>query len=110
MEDENTQKKIAQLQLLEQNIQNILMQKQSYQQQVVELDNALEEVSNANGGVYKVVGNIMVNSYKESVKKDLVSKKEIVSIRIKSVEKQENQLKDKASALQTEVLESMKEK
>ncbi len=102
--DKDTQQKISQLQILEQNIQNVLMQKQAFQQQIVELDNALDEVDKSKGAVYKIVGNIMVNSDKESIKKDLTSKKDIVSLRIKSVDKQEQQLKEKASALQVGVL------
>ena len=36
--------KIAQLQMIEQNIQNVLMQKQTFQSQLIEVENALEEI------------------------------------------------------------------
>ena len=110
MEDENTQKNIAQLQALEQNIQNVVMQKQTFQQQTVEIDNALDEISSSKGAVYKIIGNIMVSTEKDHISKELNSKKEIISLRIKSIEKQESQLKEKASSLQSKVLSQIKTK
>ena len=46
---------------------------------------------------------------KDDLKNDLNSKKEIVELRVKSLEKQETQIKDKASKLQEEVLKEMKQ-
>lgn len=107
--DNVTENKIAQLQALEQNIQNLLSQKQTFQSSIVELDNALLEVSKSAGKVYKIVGNIMVVSDRDSISNDLNSRREIVSLRIKSLEKQENQLKEKAASLQSEVLAQIKD-
>src|SRR3989344_376423 len=106
-ETKETENKIAQLQVLEQNIQNVLAQKQSFQSNLIELDNALNEVTVAKSKLYKIVGNIMVVSDKESITNELSSKKEIINLRIKSVEKQENQLKEKAASLQGEVLSGL---
>ena len=47
---------------------------------------------------------------KEDLTKDLESKKEIINLRIKTLEKQENQLKEKASELQIEVLSQIENK
>ncbi len=105
-----TENKIAQLQMLEQNIQNLLMQKQSFQGQLIEINNALEELDKSTGNVYKIIGAVMVASNKEILHNDLNSKKEVAELRIKSIEKQENQLKEKASKLQGEVLSQIKEK
>ena len=102
-----TEKKINQLQLLEQSMQNLSMQKQQFQLQQVEIESALKELENVNEA-YKIVGNIMVLSKKIDLKSDLNSKKEVVELRIKSMEKQENQLREKASGLQSEVLKEMK--
>ena len=105
-----TENKISQLQMLEQNVQNILIQKQTFQSQMIEIDNALEELEKTKGNSYKIVGAVMISASKDDLKKDLDSKKEIVNLRINSIEKQENQLKDRASKLQSEVLEEIKEK
>lgn len=105
-----TENKIAQLQLLEQNIQNFLLQKQTFQTQAIEIDNAIEELDKTKGQTYKIVGAIMVSSEKEDLKKDLKNKREVIDLRIKSIEKQENQLKEKASKLQSEVIKTIKTK
>ena|SRR3989344_5538820 len=107
---ENTENKIAQLQMLEQNIQNFLMQKQTFQSQMIEVDNALDELEKSKGKAYKIIGAIMISSDKEQLKKELHGKKEVIDLRIKTIEKQENQLKEKAAKLQTEVLAQIKTK
>ncbi len=101
-----SEKKISQLQMLEQSMQNLLMQKQQFQLQQVEIESALKELENVEEA-YKIVGNIMVLSKKDDLKKDLDSKKEVVGLRIKNMEKQEGQLREKASKLQEEVLKEM---
>lgn len=109
VQNKETENKIAQLQMLEQNIQNISLQKQNFQSQVIEMDTALSEIEGAKGQVYKIIGAVMVASDKKNLKKELEDKKEVFSLRIKAVEKQENQLKEKAETLQKEVLEQLKE-
>ena len=103
---EESEKKLAQLQMLEQSMQNLLMQKQQFQLQQVEIESALKELEKVDEA-YKIVGNIMVLSKKDDLKKDLSSKKEIVELRIKNMEKQETQLREKASKLQNEVMKGM---
>ncbi len=98
-----TEKKIAQLQMLEQNLQNTLMQKQRFQSDLLEAENALKEIDSAEE-VYKIVGNIMISKKKEDLKKELSSKKEIINIRIKNLEREETKAREKASALQKEVI------
>lgn len=105
-DSKETETKLNQLQMLEQSMQNLLMQKQQFQLQQVEIESALKELEKVNEA-YKIVGNIMVLSKKDDLKADLNSKKEIVELRIKNMEKQENQLREKASKLQNEVLKGM---
>ena len=104
-----TEQKIAQLQLMEQNLQSFLMQRQQFQSQLIEVESALKEIEKSKE-TYKIVGNVMVNASKEDLKKDLEEKKGILEIRIKSLEKQEKQIKEKATKTQAEVLEKIKEK
>jgi prefoldin beta subunit len=104
-----TEQKIAQLQLMEQNLQNFLMQRQQFQAQLIEVESALKEIENSKDA-YKIIGNIMVNTKKEDLKKDLEEKKGILELRIKSLEKQEKEIKEKASKTQAEVLEKIKGK
>ncbi|MFC1727983.1 prefoldin subunit beta [Nanoarchaeota archaeon] len=101
------QEDIQQLQLMEQSLQQFLMQKQTFQAQLMEIESALSELSKTKQA-YKIIGNIMIASSNEDLKKDLEQKKEILSLRVKNLEKQEEKLKESASKLQSEVLKEMK--
>lgn len=103
-----TEDKIREMQMIEQSLQNVLVQKQSFQAQLIELESALEELEKSSEH-YKMVGSIMVKSEKESLKKDLNSKKEMLELRIKNLEKQETQFKDSATKLQAELLKELKQ-
>ena len=103
----DNQESIQQLQLLEQNLQGILAQKQQFQSQLFELENALKEISSTKQA-YKIVGGIMVAAEKDELQKDLNQKKEIIELRITSIEKQEKQLQEKAKSLQQEIIADMK--
>ena len=107
-EQKETEQKIAQLQLYEQSLQSILMQKQQFQSQELEIQSALKELEKTKEA-YKIVGNIMVATKKEDLKEDLDSKKETANLRIKTIEKQENQIREKAKKLQEEVSKSMQD-
>jgi len=102
------ERKIQELQLIEQNLSNLLMQKQNFQSRLLENENALREVHETKKQTYKILGSIMVAVEKDQLKKDLDSEKEILDLRIKSIEKQENKLKDRAQELQKEILKELK--
>jgi|TARA_B100001971_G_C18252460_1_gene579365 prefoldin beta subunit len=102
-----TEKDIAQLQLIEQNLQNFLAQKQTFQTQLLEIDNALKELNSTKEDSYKIIGNIMIKDKKENLVKELQSKKEIVELRLKSLDKQETKIKDKAEELQKKVVKEL---
>src|SRR4030043_477597 len=105
--NKETQNKINQLSMMEQNIQNFALQKQQFQVQLLELESAEKELKDSKE-VYKIIGSLMVSSDKAKLEKELAEKKEVLNMRIGSFEKQEVKLKDKAEALQKEVLEEMK--
>ena len=58
-----TEINITQLQLIQQNLQNTLLQKQQLQKQLTEIDSALKELETS-PTAYKIIGNIMVASKK----------------------------------------------
>ena len=101
------EEKIEQLQLFEQNLQGFLMQKHGLQSQLIEIESALKELE-ATEVSYKIIGNIMVRAKKEDLKKDLTQKKEILDLKMKSLEKQEERIKERAQKTQSEVLKEMK--
>ena len=102
-----TEQKIGQLQMFEQSLQTFLGQKQQFQIQLVEIESALNELDDADKA-YKIIGNIMVESTKNELKSDLQSKKEMLELRIRTMEKQESQVRERASKLQSEILQKIK--
>ena len=101
--------KLGQLQLIEQNLQNFLMQKQNFQSQLIQIENALGEVEKTTKKTaYKIVGPLMIENDISSLKEDLKSKKEVLDLRIKNIEKQEDKLKEKAKSVQEEVMKELK--
>ena len=103
----DTEQKISQLQMLEQNMQAAMMQKQQFQAQLIEVESALAELKNT-ARAYKIVGNIMVDATKQELETDLGQKKELVELRLKSLDKQEEQFKAKAKKLQEDVLSQIR--
>ena len=104
---QETEQKISQLQMFEQSLQGFLGQKQQFQMQLVEVESALGELENTEKA-YKIVGNIMVEADKKELQADLNSKKEVLELRLKTMEKQETQVREKASKLQSEILKKIK--
>lgn len=104
---EDMQGKIRQLQMMEQAMQQLLVQKQTFQMQLMETESALKEL-NGSGEAYKIIGNIMVLTKKEELEKELNEKKETVELRISSLEKQETKTRERAASLQKEIVSTMK--
>lgn len=107
-EEKNTEQKIAQLQMYEQSLQNILLQKQQFLSQIAENDSALKELENSQES-YKIIGNIMVSTKKDELKKEIEEKKSTMRLRISTLEKQEAAIREKTEKLQSEVMENMKD-
>jgi prefoldin beta subunit len=101
--DEETGKKIQELQILEQNMQSLLMQKQAIQIELNEIENALMELKKSDDEVYKIVGGIMIRSNKAALTLELEEKKKIFGIRISSIEKQEKIFDEKAEKFKEEI-------
>jgi prefoldin beta subunit len=102
-----TKDKIEQLQNLEQSINSLIGQKQQFQAQQLEVDNALLQVEDTDK-VFRIIGNIMVASSKDKVKEELNEKKEMTQLRLKTLDKQEDKLRKQAGELQTEVMKDIK--
>ena len=103
----NTQKKIQELQSHEQVLQNILMQKQTLQIELNETNNALTELSNYNGEVFKILGGIMIKSDSEKIKKELNEGKKNLDMHINALDKQEKDISSKAIKLREEITSSI---
>lgn len=80
--------------LLEQNLQGFLLQRQAFQAQMIEVESALEEVEKT-PQAYKIVGSIMVAVNPAELKGELNQKKEMLKIRIANLEKQEAKIRER---------------
>ncbi len=98
--NEEAQKTVQELQIIEHNLHNLLMQKQAFQLELNETSNALEEVKKTKDEVYKVTGSIMLKADKPAVLKELEEKKKIFELRVNTIEKQEKIFESKAKDLQ----------
>ena len=106
--DKETGKKIQELQILEQNIQNLLLQKQAFQIELNETTNALEELKKSKDSAFKIVGQIMIKADKKELEKELEDKKNILNLRVNSIEKQEKIFNDKTEKLREEITTKLK--
>jgi len=97
------QEKIRKLQLLEQELSHLSVQKQQLSIQLKEINDALSDLGESEKS-YKIIGNVVVSADGDELIKELNSKKESVSLRISSIEKQECVIKDRFSEAQKEVV------
>lgn len=84
--------------MLEQNIQNYSRQRQQFELHLKEVESAIAELEDTDES-YKIIGNIMVKSSKDKLKKELNDKKRAYDVRIKNLQEQEEKLKKKSDEL-----------
>ncbi len=92
------------MQILEQNLQNLFFQKQSFQMELSETLSALKELDNSGDQVFKIIGQLMIKKDKKSVKEELENKKKMLELRLKSLEKQEGALELQAQNLRKQII------
>lgn len=103
-----TEEKIAQLSVMEKNVEQLGMQKQQFQVQLVEVESALSEIGKTDKA-YRIIGNIMVLTDKKELGEELESKKRMLEIRVKSIEKQEEKLREQAKSFQEEIIKELED-
>ena len=67
-------KKIQEMQILEQNLQSLLLQKQAFQMELSETQSALKEIENSGEEVFKIIGQLMIKTDKSKIKQELLNK------------------------------------
>lgn len=100
------EQKIQEMQILEQNLQNIILQKQAFQMELSETEAALDAITNAGEEVFKIVGQLMVKSDKSKIQEELENKKKILELRTKTLDKQESSFTEKLSGLRDEFMKN----
>ena len=99
-------KKIQEMQIIEQNLQNLLLQKQAFQMELSETQSALKEIENSGDEVFKIIGQLMIKSDKSKIKGELSNKKKILELRTKAFEKQEVSLIEQLEKIREEFLKN----
>lgn len=96
-----TQQILMELQTFQQQMQTVMMQRESLSIQNIELDKALEELKKATTDeVYKAVGPILIKSTRKELESELTEKKEASELRLKSLQKQEERIREKLKDVQ----------
>jgi prefoldin beta subunit len=107
MEEKEKENLIIQFQNYQQQLQNLVVQKESLKLRNIEIERALEELnSTKEKTAYKITGSVMVNKPVEELKKSLKEDKESLEARIKSLEKTEERVSSKLKKLQTKLKEA----
>ena len=100
----NSDKNIQEIQFLEQNLQNILFQKQAFQIELSESKESLNALENSSDEVFKTIGQLMIKYEKSKIKDELLNKIKILELRIKTLEKQESTFSEKMEKLRDDFL------
>ena len=102
------EQKIQEMQILEQGLQQILMQKQAFYMELSESEAALKELEKSSDEVFKVIGQLMIKSDKKKIQEDLEKKKKLLNIRLKTFETQEQNMSEKVEKIRQELMKEMK--
>jgi len=99
---ETLRAEVKRYQDLVERIRMVALNRQQLQAQLNEVDRALRELSAIDDSrpVYKIAGSIIVAKSKSDVVSELTSMKEMLEIRIKTLEKQEDLLKKQLEELE----------
>ena len=103
------EQKIQEMQILEQNLQNLLLQKQTFQMESAENKSALEEIQKSDDEVFRIIGQLMLKTDKSKILEELFNKEKILNLRLKSIEKQENSIIERLESLKEEFMNKDKE-
>ncbi len=103
MAEENVEQEYL---FLQQQLRNVLIQKEALKLQIAEIDSALGELEKCGDEtVYKVIGNIMIKKKKDETEKELRELKDNSQIKINSLERIEKDLIERIRVLEAKLRE-----
>ncbi|RLJ00803.1 MAG: prefoldin subunit beta [Candidatus Aenigmatarchaeota archaeon] len=94
---------LMKVQMQNQELQEIIMQKQNRGMQKMEIDEALKEIKDKTE-IYKEIGGILVKTDKDKVQKELDEEKEMLVVREKQVNAKEEKLKSEMEVNQKKLM------
>lgn len=104
------QQQIAQFQLIQQQAQAISSQKVQMEIQLKEVGHSIEELKKLkkDAEVYESIGAILIRKSKTKITSELKDRKETLELRVKTLQKQEQDIQAKLMEMQNEIQNSLK--
>jgi prefoldin beta subunit len=96
------QERLLRLQQLQETLQSVLAQKQQLDLDLLDIDRALSELEKTPEEtiIYKSIGSLLIKTDKAKVTSELAERKELTSMRISVLTKQEERLRSQIKELQ----------
>ena len=107
---QQAQQLLMQAQVYQQQMQNILAQKEALRVQEMEIKKASDELEKSKeSSVYKISGTILIKASRTEVSKDLKDKQETIGTRMATLEKSESSIKDRIEDIRKKLGEGPEE-
>jgi len=99
---QDTRERLLRLQQLQNTLQTLTAQRQRLEAELNETERALKALEEVppEKKIYKSVGALLVEKDKEAVVKDLIERKELLDIRVKTMSSQEDKAQKRVQELQ----------
>lgn len=100
---------LIKLQQFQQQIQVLMIQKQNIQIQISEIENALKEIKeDAKEELYEIVGTVMIKRKPDELKVRLSEKKEVLELRLSTIDRQVNKINKSAKEIQEKLAKQIR--
>jgi prefoldin beta subunit len=104
------QQRLLRLQQLQQTLQGVMAQKQQLEMQLTEVEQAASELEKLDetAVIYKSIGALLVKSEKDKVTAELTERKELLTMRVDVLAKQEERLRTQVKDLQEKLQQDLR--
>ena len=104
------QQRLLRLQQLQQSLQGVLSQKQQLEMQLTEVEQAISELEKLKetAVIYKSIGALLVKAEKGNITTELNERKELLTMRVDVLAKQEERLRTQAKDLQEKLQQDLR--
>ena len=104
------QQRLLRLQQVQQTLQGIIAQKQQLEMQLSEVEQATGELEKLDetAVIYKSIGALLIKSEKDKVTTELTERKELLTMRVGVLSKQEERLRTQVKDLQDKLQQDLR--
>lgn len=109
--DEQTKRDFQELQIYEQAFEQILAQKRAFKIEIDETEYAIKELEKSKDEVFKIVASQVILKYdKNKLIEEMKNKKDILTISLGNIEKQESEYSKKIEELKKKIIKATSNK